>query len=216
MTTAILAVYRGSRDEASLGLLEAGLAQAFPGFPVFRAFLSHQFPEVPTLEQALLNLSGYDQILVQPMLVAPGPAYEEILQRCIGCAIGTPLLAHRDFLTALRRRFSGPLLLMLHGAPGLKLVLPSLPQDTYLAALRGSPTLSSVLPALSGQTVRLIPLLLTAGCHLHRDLALWQAQLERSGCIPVLHRQPLAHWPEIPQLFGALLQEAANSSNGEN
>lgn len=216
MTAAILAVYRGSRDPDSLALLEAGLAQAFPGLPVFRAFLSRQFPEVPTLEQALLNLSGYDRILVQPMLVAPGPAYEEILQQCTGCIVGKPLLDHAEFLPALRCRFSGPLLLMLHGAPGRSLTLPPLPQDIYLATLRGSPALSSVLPALSRQAVRLIPLLLTEGRHLHYDLVRWQLLLERSGCIVLPHRQPLAHWPEIPRLFASLLQEAAYSSHGEN
>ena len=56
---AVIAAYFGSGDTASMDLLDAALARAFPGSPVYRAFLRSGFrPSVPEVLAEVLP-AGY-------------------------------------------------------------------------------------------------------------------------------------------------------------
>lgn len=197
-----------------MDLLEADLARAFPGCPVYRAFLSRRFPEADSPEQVLERLKAFDRILVQAMLVSPGPAYEQLLARCPGLPVGKPLLASPEACAeAIQNRFPKPLLLMGHGSSLSDLTgfAQMLPADICFAALEGQPSLDSILPQLAGRTLHLAPFLLTAGTHTERDLAAWQHRLEAAGCAVTLHQTPLAHCPEIRAILVRHLQAAAGS-----
>lgn len=206
MKTAILAVYFGSRDTASMDRLEAALAGEFPGCPVFRAFLSRRFPEVPSVSEALGQLRDYDRVLVQAMLVSDGPSYGQLTAIC---PAGAPLLASPDAcMAAVERWLPKPLVLMGHGAADtdLRQFADRLPEDVFFAVLEGQPSLEALLPGLAGRSLHLAPFLLTEGIHTGRDLELWKTRLEAAGCTVTLHRETLAHCPEIGGIFAAHLR----------
>ena len=201
MSTAILAVYFGTSDTAAMARLESGFAREFPDYPVYRAFLSRRFPEVPSVAEALQQLKTYDRVLVQAMLVSDGPSYRQL---CTQCTPGAPLLASTDAcITAMERWLPKPLLLLCHGAAGSDLTRFSamLPEGMYAAALEGTPSLETLLPKLAEQAIHLAPFLLTEGIHTRRDLALWKHQLEAVGCTVTLHEAPLSYCPDIPGIF---------------
>ena len=206
MKTAILAVYFGSRDTASMDRLEAAFALEFPGYPVFRAFLNRRFSEVPSVPEALQQLQVFDRVLVQAMLVSDGPSYRQLTKLC---PAGAPLLASPDAcIAAMEQWLPKPLVLMGHGAAGtdLRQFADRLPADVYFAALEGHPSLEELLPKLVGRSVHLAPFLLTEGVHTDRDLDIWQNRLEAAGCTVTLHRETLAHYPEISSIFAAHLR----------
>jgi len=206
MSTAILAVYFGSRDTASMDRLEAAFAVDFPGCPVFRAFLSRRFPDVPSVSEALQQLQHFDRILVQAMLVSNGPAYRQLT---VLHPAGAPLLDNPEpCFSALDRWLPKPLVLMAHGSANASLtdLNKYLPDGFYLAALEGTPSLEELLPQVAGQDVHLAPFLLTEGIHTHPDLAAWQSRLEAAGCTVTCHRQTLSHCPDIPALFAQQLR----------
>ena len=214
--TAVLAAYFGSPDTESMDLLEAALAEAFPGCPVRRAFLSRRFPAVDSVEQALIRLQAFDHVLVQAMLVSTGPSYAPLLERCPALPIGPPLLASPDACAAaVANWLPKPLLLMGHGAPDSDLTefAAHLPDHVYFAVMEGKPGLDSVLPQLAGRQLHLAPFLLTAGTHAARDLAAWKTRLEAAGCRVKCHTATLAHCPGIPAIFAQHLQSCSSGGS---
>lgn len=204
MKHAILAVYFGSRDTRSMDLLEQALSNAFPSHQIHRAFLCSRFPGAPSVEQALAQLQAYDSIFIQPMLVSRGPTYEKLLALTGNHPVGVPLLDDPNSCAeALRRWLPAPLLLMGHGASGVDFSrwLAALPDDIRFATAEGTPSLTDILPQLAERSLHLAPFLLTAGTHGTRDLTQWKETLEAAGCTVTIHPEPLAHCPQIRDLF---------------
>jgi len=200
MDTAILAVYFGSADTQSMDLLETALAQAMPGCPVHRAFLSSRYPDAVSIPQALQQLADFRRVLIQPMLVSAGFSYVRIQQLAGSHPVGQPLLANPEAVArAMDNWLPKPLLLMGHGAADLDLTpfAASLPEDVFFAVLEGRPTLDTLLEQLAGRTLHLAPFLLTAGHHTRTDLTLWKKKLEAAGCRVICHTETLAHCSQL-------------------
>ena len=210
MKKAIVSVYFGSRDTASMDLLDAALSGAFPDYSIHRAFLCRHIPGAPILETVLQSLDGYDEICLQAMLVSRGPTFAQLIQRANGLPVGAPLLdSAADCGKILADWLPKPLVLMAHGADGLDLtaVSQAMPEGVWFAAMEGKPSLDSILPQLAGQPLHLAPLLLTSAYHSGKDLTLWQRRLEAADCTVTVHAQSLAHCLQIGQIFVRHLRE---------
>jgi len=201
--------YTASRERAIIPM-ETTLAGAFPGHDHERAMLSHMVISkinrrdglaVENPGQALERLyqSGYQEILIQPLLVMAGIEYERLLtdlrpwqNRFERLSIGSPLLAapedYEKVADVLENEFRAhdreeAFILMGHGsrhrANAVYAALEAVFRvrgwpKVYIATVEGRPTFADILPRLREnhvQKVALMPFMLVAGDHAHNDMA---------------------------------------------
>ena len=202
---AVIAAYFGSGDTASMDLLDAALARAFPGSPVYRAFLRSGFR--PSVPEVLASLGRDTPVYVHPMLLNCGMSYRRLLDLCgaPNITVGQPLLSHREAVArAVCGWYPRNTLLMAHGSGGdLTGFAEVLPAGYWLAAMNGQPSLTELLPRLAGTRLYLAPFLLTAGYHVSKDLAAWREHLTTRGCTVEVLPRPLAQCPAIQTIITA-------------
>ncbi len=190
---------------------------------------------IDSAEIALKKLADhqYEIVVVQPTHLMYGTEYRK-LQRVVSefqdrfekIILGTPLLRSQEDIEILCRiitkkfnSLADVLLLAGHGSAEenssnlyadivrfcRKLGYP----DVYAAAVEAPPNLEDILPFLKNSryhSVAIIPLMVTAGKHICRDLTgdgadSWKSRLEREGfsVIPVIHG--LGEYEEIRILY---------------
>jgi len=234
MDRAVLTVSYGVRrvDEIrkSVAPVEKAIAKAVPGCALFRSFACKE--GVDALRQAgeeahlfgeslvALKNSGYKDIGVVPLFIAPGEVYKRIQETATGLPVSGPLLNTEDDLERIAdiygeiARDSGrKVLLMGHGSPGcgdenymrLAQVLPS---HVHLACRRGVLSLDSVLPRLDARrdNILLMPLMLSAGRHAGEEMAgegpdSWKSILEKRGFDVRVRLDGMGSLPCIQRMF---------------
>lgn len=214
--TAILAVFYGTAEDlAAVRAMERTLAEAFPGREVRCAFLSEilikklqrQGTVMDSLPQALERLAagGFTRAAVQPVWVT-GRLSEVPIPEGMNVIFGRPLLSEKADCVMLaealkswypKREPGETLVLMGHSAsPVFYSELERL-LCGKIASLRESAPLE-----MPGNKVCLAPLLLTAGCHVRRDMAgRWKEALETAGYTVRCDLRGLLQCEEIRQLF---------------
>lgn len=172
--------------------------------------------EIDSLEEALERMlqDGFKQIVIQPLHIIPGEEYhEKIIKQSRRfensfekLEIGRPLLFNEDdyYLAAAALRNQLPVLddkkavlLMGHGSDHpanacyaqFQMILADEIPHVYVANVEGYPGLENVIPRLKADGIKevtLMPLMLVAGEHAHRDMAgenedSWKSQLTKEG-----------------------------------
>lgn len=217
--------------EAGVRPIEEAVAAAHPGVAVHRAFTSAlilerlrmQGVQAESVEECVSRLKreGCAEIIVVPALMVPGHEYRKICSQAAGCRIVPPLLCSEAdiewmaaFLGSIASGEPGPLLLMGHGSDSeadsiYTALRKKLPGKIFLACLEGNCTLELLLPDLDRlpeKTLILMPLMLTAGRHVLRDMIgddehSWKSVLESRGFKIRTRMQGLSAFPEICRRF---------------
>lgn len=161
------------------------------------------------------------RVWVQPVLLWDGEGLRK-LEALSGAAVGRPLLTgEEDFaplLAALGLPTGQKALLLAHGgetaAPLLRKLsgwLAGRGEPVFAAALKGEPGWEEAAAWLEGQgtpgEVLLVPLLLTAGVHLRRDMDIWQERLEEMGIRVSLRREGLAGLEKVREMYRGRVEE---------
>ncbi len=177
--------------------------------PTIRRILAGRGETVLSLTEALEHLrkEGMNQVVVQPTHLLYGYEYDKLKAEADGFSdrfekltVGKPLLSgNRDirrFAVKLAethpRRDGEAVVYMGHGTEHFaNAVYPALQtalnlagrSDIYIGTVEGWPTLADILPQLKTPCkIQLLPLLLVAGDHARKDMAVdWKQELERTG-----------------------------------
>ncbi len=183
--------------------VEARVHEAYPNHEIARAYLSHHVVSkqrqlgvmLPTLPEALAGLkeSGFDEVVVQPLLVVPGEEFALVKSTvCDGMtlAIGNPLLTSKaDIDAALAAitphvRHGIPNVLVCHGNKRhseynepllrLKKAANNAFDDIIVASIEGEPGTEPLARAreksMTHDSVVFIPFMIAAGEHITRDV----------------------------------------------
>lgn len=192
-----------------------------------------------SVDEALCGLAaaGIDDAVVQPALIARGESYDSVVMACTrhagsfrSLALGAPLIdSARDariVAAILSDRYPlcahTVLVIVGHGSVGkagaafsfLRAAFSELGRDdAYVAALHRdhAPAIVAALPKMT-RAIRLVPLFLTAGSHVRKDLlgpqeTSWASQLRYAGLDVVESEEGLAELPAIRQLFALHARE---------
>lgn len=233
----LLAVSNGTAEEGTLSALETALGRAFPDRRLVRAFTSAFFRQrrqergcpVDSVPEALERLlaQGYGDVAVQPLLVAEGRAYGQLLEmvrpyrgRFRRLAVGAPLLAGdcRDAAQALPLPplAAGRVTVFVgHGGTGsgsfarLEGALAAIGRrDVKIVPMED---LEDLGRRLEGEALCLRPLLLTAGRHASRDIFPWKERLEALGWSVTWTAEGLGMCPAVQAVFVRRLRAALES-----
>lgn len=178
--------------------------------------LCRRAQELRDCDTGSINLSapelGERPAWIQPVLLFDGVGQRK-LEMFPQAVLGRPLLeSEADFsplLAALRLPNRRQTLLLGHGGEGAAPVLRALSawlqkrgEPVSAAALRGEPGWEEAIAWLSpGKEVLLVPLLLTAGVHLQRDVSLWQDRLTEAGFFVTVRQEGLVSLPGVREMF---------------
>lgn len=179
--------------------------------PVIRRILADREENVPSLTEALeqLRRNGTRRVVVQPAHLLSGYEYGKLKTEALAIAdsfesltVGSPLLADSRDILAFAARLSRnhpaamgeTTVFMGHGTehfagmayPALQTALRLMGRDDiYIGVMNGWPGLEDVICQLKAdgqRQIHLLPLLLTAGKHVRRELAVeWKERLELAG-----------------------------------
>lgn len=210
--------------------------EAYLSAPVRRMLRRKGVSAPGALGDALAALAdaGAERACVQPALIVAGSTLDALLAEASGwegafpggIAVGEPLLSSardlRDVARAIAEahpvRPGRALVLVGHGATGganqpyLALLDELRAQgraDAFLGLLDGAPGVDEVIGDVAAAglgTAALVPLMLTAGSHVARQLAAgapdgWQAQLRAAGVEADLDMRGLGSLPAIRTVF---------------
>lgn len=177
--------------------------------PTIRRILAGRGEKVPSLTEALEQLysEGVKRVLVQPTHLLYGYEYDKLKAEAEGyfdrfeqLIVGEPLLAdHSDILRFAEkivetcpRQQGEAIVYMGHGTGHAANAVYSALQtalneagrsDIYIGTVEGWPGLAEILQMLKAPCkVRLLPLMLVAGDHARKDMAVaWKKELEQAG-----------------------------------
>lgn len=201
---------RGSIEAVEQALRAAAPAytavRAFTS-PTIRRILAGRGETVHSLTGALeyLRRQGVERVVVQPTHLLYGYEYDKLRAEAEGfsgrfqqVAVGRPLLADNHDILHFAQQLARPqregeiVVYMGHGTehfanaayPALQTALHLLGRDdVYIGTVEGWPGLEDILRQLrTPGRVRLLPLMLVAGDHARRDMAVdWKRALEERG-----------------------------------
>lgn len=222
-----LAALEKTLSEAAPGYVSV---RAFTSAAI-RRVLAERGESVPGPAEALeqLRRGGARRVVVQPAHLLCGGEYgkwkAEVLAMAGGfesLTIGRPLLADNGDILSFAARLSRnhpaiegeAVVFMGHGTehvagmayPALQTALRLTGRnDIYIGVMNGWPGLTDVLRQLEAdgpRRVRLLPLLLTSGTHVGRELAgEWRERLEQSGYVVQCSFTGLSELPWVREMY---------------
>ena len=177
--------------------------------PTIRRILAERGEKVPSLTEALeqLHSEGINRVVVQPTHLLYGYEYDKLKAeaekfsgRFEKLIVGKPLLANSSDILRFAEKISEThpqreeevVVYMGHGTehfanavyPALQTALQLTGRsDIYIGTVEGWPGLTEILRQLkkSGK-IKLLPLMLVAGDHARKDMAVdWKQKLEQAG-----------------------------------
>ncbi len=250
---AILVVSFGTTDLENgiraIRAVEKMAAQAYPDYPVVRAFtsagvirkLAGKGINVDTPETALERLlrDDFRMVAVLPTFLAPGASQRELEERlkpwgeaCFCLRVAQPLLSEKEQIRELAGilvnsypvRSGEAVLFMGHGASGednrcyrqLEEEIQSREgYPGYVALLHGASGPEKSIGAIRAagyKRVRLVPLMVSAGIHVIKNMAgetpeSWKNLCIASGLNPECERTGLGELPEVCRMYHKQLEK---------
>ena len=177
--------------------------------PTIRRILAERGEKIPSLMEALehLHSEGINRVVVQPTHLLYGYEYdklkmeaEKFSDRFEKLVVGKPLLADSSDILRFAEKISEThlqreeevVVYMGHGTehfanavyPALQAALQLANRsDIYIGTVEGWPRLADICQMLKApRKVKLLPLMLVAGDHARKDMAVdWKQELEQAG-----------------------------------
>ncbi|MGN1319070.1 MAG: sirohydrochlorin cobaltochelatase, partial [Lachnospirales bacterium] len=205
MKKAILVVSFGTTYDTTrkntIGAIENKIKEEFCDYEVKRAFTSsiiikklrERNIEIYNVEEALYNLSDYDEVIVQPTHIIQGFEYEKIINACKkykNVALCNALLYNDNdyemvasFINSEFSSYNGTVIMMGHGTEhssdfAYEKLQKLLNKNIFIATVEGEITLDNIIPKIESENVLLTPFMVVCGDHANNDLSVgWKEVL---------------------------------------